>query len=143
MDLQLRNDVAVIVGGASGIGRATAELFSQEGAKVIIWDQVPPASNPEPQPNTQDAASMAFYPVDITDRPSLQRAFDETVAKFGHIDHVAHTAAIGSGKYGFPYTNLTPDDWPRILQVNVLGMVNVAHLVGPHLRESKNSKMIF
>ncbi|MDQ3330998.1 MAG: SDR family oxidoreductase, partial [Planctomycetota bacterium] len=53
----------------------------------------------------------------------------------GPFRHVAHAAAIGSGRFGFPYTNLIPDDWRRVLEVDVMGLVNVAHAVGPRLRE--------
>ena len=53
----------------------------------------------------------------------------------GRIDHVVFAVAIGSGKFGFPFWNLTPDDWPRVLEVNVVGAVNVLHSFAPHLVE--------
>ena len=48
--------------------------------------------------------------------------------ELGPIEHIVHAAAIGSGKFGFPFTNLTPADWPRVFEVNVMGMVNLAWL---------------
>jgi NAD(P)-dependent dehydrogenase (short-subunit alcohol dehydrogenase family) len=144
MDLGLRDQVALIVGGSSGIGRTAADVFLQEQAKVVVWDQTPPRANADVDSKVaQDAPPFAYHPVDITDRNSLEIAFRKTLDEFGHIDHVVHTAAIGSGKFGFPYTNLSPDDWPRLFQVNVMGMVHIAHLVGPHLRDRKSGTMTF
>ncbi len=126
MDLQLKDHVAVVVGGASGIGQAAARAFEAEGAKVAIWDRA-------------DAADS----VDVVDEAAVREAMARTVAKFGRVDHLVHAAAIGSGKFGFPFTNLTPADWPRVLQVNVMGMANVAHAVAPHMVERKAGTMVF
>ena len=48
-----------------------------------------------------------------------------------------------SGKFGFPFTNLTPADWPRVLNVNILGMVNVAHALAPRMVEAKRGTFVF
>jgi 2-hydroxycyclohexanecarboxyl-CoA dehydrogenase len=127
MDLELRDHVTVIVGGASGIGLAAVKAFVTEGAKVAIWDR----------------AEAAEFPVDVVDEAAVQDAMKRTLAHYGRVDHLVHAAAIGSGKFGFPFTNLTPADWPRVLQVNVMGMANVAHAVAPHLVERKSGTMIF
>src|SRR5690606_13790988 len=73
--------------------------------------------------------------VDITAGDVIRRAVAETEAALGPIRHVVHAAAIGSGKFGFPFTNLEPADWRQVLEVNVMGLVNVAHAVGPRLRD--------
>jgi 2-hydroxycyclohexanecarboxyl-CoA dehydrogenase len=66
-----------------------------------------------------------------------------TEKELGPIEHLAHAAAIGSGKFGFPFTNLAPADWPRVFEVNVMGMVNLAHVVAPHLVERKRGTLVF
>jgi NAD(P)-dependent dehydrogenase (short-subunit alcohol dehydrogenase family) len=133
MQLNLNGQVAVITGGASGIGAATAVAFLGEGSHVAVWDRKP-ATN-----ETQHH----YCEVDITDRKSLVSAVESTLAKFGRIDHLVHAAAIGSGKYGFPYTNLSPDDWTEVLRINVGGMVEVAHQIGPLLRQQASGSMCF
>ncbi len=130
MDLELRDHVAVIVGGASGIGLASAQAFAAEGAKVAVWDRDP-------------APGFASMGVDVVDEAAVNGAMARTLAEFGRVDHLVHAAAIGSGKFGFPFTNLTPADWPRVLQVNVMGMTHVAHAVAPHLRARKAGTMVF
>lgn len=130
MELDLKDHVAVIVGGSSGIGLAAARGFAAEGARVAIWDL---------------ASSSEHFNIaaDIVDASAVRTAMERTLAEFGHVDHLVHAAAIGSGRFGFPFMNLSPADWPRVLQVNVLGMVNVAHVVAPHLVERKSGTMVF
>ncbi len=134
MDLNLKGCVVVVTGGASGIGRAVALAFAGEGARVAVWDLGDSAAT------TTDGISLR---ADVTDAAEVAAAVERTVAALGPIDHLVHAAAIGSGKFGFPFTNLRPSDWPRVLQVNVMGMVNVAHAVAPAMIERKSGTMAF
>jgi 2-hydroxycyclohexanecarboxyl-CoA dehydrogenase len=144
MDLQLKNQVAVITGGANGIGWSVAELFLAEGCQVAIWDRaVPSELSASPTATPFDLTRVRHYPVDVTDESSLKIARDKTLDDFGRIDHLVHAAAIGSGKFGFPFTNLSPHDWLPVLQVNILGMVNVAHCLEPILRKQQYGTMTF
>jgi 2-hydroxycyclohexanecarboxyl-CoA dehydrogenase len=143
MDLNLRGRVAVITGGASGIGRAAAAAFAGEGAHVAIWDLGDAAV-------AVAHAICAEFPIrtigvlaDVADESAVAAAVERTVAELGPIDHLVHAAAIGSGKFGFPFTNLQPADWPRVLRVNVMGMVHVAHGLTPHMVERRAGTMVF
>ena len=135
MQLDLEGRVVVVTGGASGIGLATAQLFAAEGATVVIWDQNQPAT-PTTFPNR-------FCKLDVTAFEEVQQATDEVRSQFGSIDHFVHAAAIGSGKFGFPFDHLRPDDWRRVLEVNIMGMTCVAHAIGPVMREQKSGTMVF
>ncbi len=108
MDLQLSGQRAVIIGGSSGIGRAMVNSFLAEGCNVDIIDLEAPADLEE---------KIGFHRVDITDAEALA----DNAKSFNRVDHVVLTAAIGSGKFGFPFWNLDPADWHRVLEVNVLG----------------------
>lgn len=143
MDLGLNGQVAVVTGGASGIGRAIATAFAQEGARVALWDisaNVVQVAHELEAAHTVDVIGCS---VDITNAESVEAALKATLAKFEAVDHLVHAAAIGSGKFGFPFTNLTPSDWPRVLDVNIMGMVHVAHAVAPHMTERKSGTMAF
>ncbi len=142
MELNLRNQTAVIVGGASGIGLATARCFASEGVNVALWDT---ADTVEIAQSLVDEFKVgaAGIVVDVTCEDSVKSAFDRTLERFSGIDHVVHSAAIGSGKFGFPFTNLTPQDWPNVFSVNMMGMVHVAHQVAPYLRGRKSGTMTF
>ncbi len=143
MDLKLSGGTAVVTGGASGIGRAIAVQFLDEGARVSLWDA---------SARVQDAGALLAKEtngrvhacrVDVTDEASVVAALVETNNRLGPIDHLVHAAAIGSGKFGFPFTNLNPADWLKVLDVNIMGMVNVAHAVAPGMVERKSGTMVF
>lgn len=143
MQLNLEKHVVVVTGGASGIGRATAELFAAEGCHVALWDLTPSVTEVAREFGAVGSGSTLGCVVDVTRRDSVVAALMATEAKLGAIDHVVHAAAIGSGKFGFPFTNLTPADWARVLEVNIMGMVNVADVVAPRLTERRTGTMIF
>jgi NAD(P)-dependent dehydrogenase (short-subunit alcohol dehydrogenase family) len=139
MDLGLRGHVAVITGGASGIGRACAAAFAAEGARPVIWDLDGDAA-------TRVAGELGGvgFSVDVADEASVNSALARTIEQVGPVDHAVHAAAIGSGKFGFPFTNLSPAaDWPRVLKVNVMGTAFVAHALGPHIAERGRGTMVF
>ena len=130
MDLHLTGHVAVVTGGASGIGRAVADAFRAEGARVAVWD-------------VHASGERLSFPVDVTDAAAVADALRQTEEALGPVEHLVHAAAVGSGKFGFPFTNLTPADWPRVLNVNVMGMVHVAHAIAPGLVERKRGSLVF
>ena len=143
MELGLKGSVAVIVGGASGIGLAAARCFASEGANISLWDS---ASNTREIANSLSrelSVKCCGYEVDVTESESVVAAMADTLQQFGSVGQLVHCAAIGSGKFGFPFTNLQPEDWPRTLQVNIMGMVHVAHAVAPHMIERQCGSMVF
>ena len=132
MDLQLSGDVAVVVGGAKGIGRAIASAFVAEGANVVIVDRDPDG----PSVAKELAGKRAGPRVRPTSRrDGLSLAIVEVAEQvrrdYGRCDHVVFAAGIGSGKFGFPFWNLEPGDWDRVLRVNLIGAANVAHAFAP------------
>ena len=143
MDLHLKDHTAVVVGGASGIGLATAECFAVEGVHVAIWDNAAGTEQIATDIEKRFQVRSIGLFVDVTSEQSVKDAIPKTVKAIGPIDHLVHGAAIGSGKFGFPFTNLVPNDWLRTLEVNVMGMVHVAHAVAPHMVENSRGTLIF
>jgi NAD(P)-dependent dehydrogenase (short-subunit alcohol dehydrogenase family) len=137
MDLGMAGQTAVIVGAAQGIGRAIAERFASETANVVLLDR-----DAKVEAVGQELGGLGLV-ADVTDLAAVQRAAAETVARRGRIDHVVFAVAIGSGKYGFPFWNLEPGDWPRVLQVNVVGAVNVAHAFAPAMVQARSGTLLF
>ena len=118
---------AIITGGASGIGAATAAQFAQLGANVAVFDI-----------NT-DGVEYFAQQVDITDDASVQSGVQAVAEKFGGIDIVVNNAGIGA--QGTVEAN-DDEEWHRVLDVNVLGIVRVTRAALPHLRESKAASVV-
>jgi len=126
MDLKLEGQTAVVVGGASGIGAAIAAGFAAEGCRVLGFD-------------VKGDEGRGIVAGDVTDYAAV-RAFAEGC---GEVDHVVFCVGVGSGKFGFPFWNLEPGDWARVLEINLIGAVNVAHAFAPKLIERGGGSMLF
>jgi len=135
--------VALVTGGASGIGYACARALALEGSPVALWDIS--ANTGEIAAKLSVQASAGTYPavVDITDAAAVAAALRDTETALGPISNLVHAAAVGSGKFGFPFTNLKPSDWLKVLDVNVMGMVNIAHAIAPGMIERRDGTMVF
>ena len=121
--------VAIVTGGASGIGAAIAKRLRDGGAKVAVFDL---------QPDAAAHADLAVA-VDVADDASVRSAVDRVVAEFGRIDVVVNNAGIGA--QGTIESN--PDDeWRRVLDINVVGMMRVARAALPHLRRSPAAAIV-
>jgi NAD(P)-dependent dehydrogenase (short-subunit alcohol dehydrogenase family) len=119
---------ALVTGGASGIGRAVAELLQARGATVAVLD----LSGGGPD-------GALFLEADVTDDAAVRAAVDEAAARLGGLDVVVNNAGIGA--QGTVADN-DDDEWHRVLDVNVLGMVRVARAALPFLRRSSNAAIV-
>lgn len=134
MDLGIQGLTAVVTGGASGIGAAVVSALHAEGALPVCWDlAIPPTDSP---------AALAIQ-TDITSLESLQYAWKQTEHSVGAPEILVHCAAAGSGYYGFPYTNVPPSAWQKVLAVNVLGMANIADVAGRAMASRRRGSMVF
>jgi NAD(P)-dependent dehydrogenase (short-subunit alcohol dehydrogenase family) len=143
MDLSLTGQTAVIVGGARGIGRAIAEAFAAEGCNVALIDREAEVEAVARQLGAAGRGRALSLAGDVTDNAAMRRAAAEIDAVFGRTDHIVFAVGIGSGKYGFPFWNLEPGDWIRVLDVNVVGAVNVAHAFAPALVAARSGTILF
>jgi NAD(P)-dependent dehydrogenase (short-subunit alcohol dehydrogenase family) len=120
---------AIVPGGASGIGLATARLLAARGAAVAVLD-LEPAGVPEP---------LLGLKADVTDDASVRAAVAEAAERLGGLDIVVNNAGIGA--QGTVEDN--PDlQWHRVLDVNVLGMVRTSRAALPYLRRSSHAAIV-
>jgi 2-hydroxycyclohexanecarboxyl-CoA dehydrogenase len=136
MDLRLQNQCAIVIGSAQGIGRAIAESFAAEGARIGLIDLDPAVSQTAKEisaafPGSEATATVA----DVASENSMRAAADALNTRLGPARHVVFAAGAGSGKFGFPFTNLDPADWPRVLEINLMGAVHSAHAFSSQLIE--------
>lgn len=142
MNLGLNGQVAVVVGGANGIGRAIASAFAAEGAAVAVVDRDPAVAEVAQAASETGADSLPLQ-VDVTDFSGLQAAAQRVEAELGPVRHVVFTVGIDSGKGGFPFWNLEPLDWPRVYDVNVQGAVHTAHAFYAPMIQRRQGTFLF
>lgn len=143
MDLDLKGQTAVIAGGANGIGRAIGVAYAAEGGNVALVDLDPAVTETARELAQRHGVRTLSFTTDVTDFASLQRAAAEIAHDLGRIDHLIYAAAIGSGKFGFPFWELEPSDWDRVLAVNVVGAVNFTHAFTPALVQARSGTLLF
>ncbi|WP_432136751.1 MULTISPECIES: SDR family NAD(P)-dependent oxidoreductase [unclassified Streptomyces] len=120
---------ALVTGGASGIGRATAALLAERGARVAVLD-LDPSGVERP---------LLGYRADVTDDASVRTAVAAAAADLGGLDVVVNNAGVGA--QGTVEDN-DDAEWHRVLDVNVVGMVRVARAALPYLRASAHAAVV-
>lgn len=137
--MRLEGKVAIVTGGASGIGRACAQLFAREGARVVVGD-IDANGGAESVRLAQEAGGQArFVQTDITRASDAERLVAETVASFGGVDVAVYTAGII--RYGTVVD--TPEDvWDSVLDVNLKGIFLCAKYVVPRMIERGGGSIV-
>ena len=115
-EFRLDGEVAVVTGGASGIGRVVATALAAVGARVAILDVA--------------ARGEGVYAVDVTDEAQVQAAFADVVGRHGRLDVLFNNAGIAIRR---PTTDLTLDDWNRVVAVNMTGVFLCAREAARHM----------
>lgn len=128
----IKDKVAIITGGARGIGRETALVFARAGAKVVVvdFDKETGQKNVD-DINTSDGQAV-FVQVDVTDRDNVRAMVNETRERFGHIDILVNNAGITADAF---LTNMTEAQWDRVIGVNLKGVFNCTQFVAPTMIE--------
>lgn len=128
--LDLQGRVAVVTGGAQGIGYAVAERMLASGAAVALWD-----INGDRLAEASDTlgrhGAVHTEPVELTDEAAVERATQGTLAALGRIDILVNSAGITGGN-GTTW-ELAPDVWRRVIEVNLIGSYLTCRSVVPHM----------
>lgn len=130
--MRLKDKVAIITGGARGIGKETALLYGKEGAKVVICDCDEEAGKATLAELKEQGSQCLFFQVNVADLESVQKVVDQTKAAYGRIDILVNNAGITSD--GF-LSKITEDQWERVINVNLKGVFNFGHAVAPVMME--------
>ena len=134
---RFKGRVAVVTGGASGIGLAIAERIIAEGGKASIWDMNGEAGARAAQKIGKQAHSMV---VDVSDEASVARAAGETVKQFGRIDVLVTSAAItGPNATTWEYPS---DKWRQVIDVNVHGVFYCCRSIVPQMQRQDYGRIV-
>jgi len=134
--MRLEGKVALITGGAAGIGKATAERFLEEGAQVVICDVQEEAGQAALQ---ELGPKLRFYKVDVADRDAVQVWVDDVAEKLGQIDVLVNNAGILADatlvkvRGGELVKQMAEADFDRVISVNLKGVFNCTQAVAPYM----------
>ena len=131
MQVNLQGQVALVTGGALGIGRATAERLAANGASVAIVDVNGEAANVAEQELASAGHSVAAYQADVADAVRMPVVVREIVQRFGPISILINNAGINTARDRRPIHEYSPDDWERILRVDLTGVFVTSQAVVP------------
>ena len=151
----LDNKVAVITGGISGLGRASALRYAAEGARVVVADINAERGANAAAEMSAGGASIEFIQVDVTSKESQQALFDDVVSRYGQVDTVLAAAGVSSSGYisgevseveADPeermFHNRMLEDWEKVMAVNVTGVMLTNQMAIKHMLAKGNAGSI-
>jgi 3-oxoacyl-[acyl-carrier protein] reductase len=136
----LTDRVAIITGGAVGMGRAMARKFAEEGCSIIISDISESSGKRTVDEVSKLGIEAIFVRCDVTDNNQVQNMVDSVIRKFGKIDILVNNAgALGTM---WSLEDVTEEDWDRILDLNLKSVFLCCKAVVPHMKEKKYGRII-
>lgn len=132
MSGRLQDKVAVISGGAGGAGRSASLLFAQEGARVAILDFQEEAGARTASEITAAGGKAQYILTDVSQEAGVVAAVKTVIGAYGRIDVLFNHAGTLIVK---PFLETSPDDWRRLLDINLMGMIHTCRAVIPHMLE--------
>jgi NAD(P)-dependent dehydrogenase (short-subunit alcohol dehydrogenase family) len=136
MPSTLEGKVAVVTGGAQGIGRAVADGLAAEGARVVIADL---ARAEDAAAELEDGLGLA---ADVSSEADVARVVAESVSRMGRIDILVNNAGLYASLPMRPFTEIPLEEWREVMDVNVMSMFLCCRAVVPRMREQGGGKIV-
>src|SRR5580765_3634409 len=131
MGERLKGKVAIVTGGSVGIGQATAVLFAEEGAKVVISNPSAPAGEECAAQIRAQGADAIFVQTDISNEDHCRRVCDEAVKRFGQLNILVNNGAV----FILKGLEASVVDWQRMLSVNIMGTALMSRFASDYMKQ--------
>lgn len=135
---KLTNQLAIITGGAQGIGEGICEVFTKAGATVALWD-ITDSGQATADRIAATGAKIFFQKVDVTNRASVQTAVDKIITDHGRIDILINNAGIIRDR---SFIKMNEDEWNSVINVNINSLFVTAKAVLPHMKEAGYGRIV-
>jgi 3-oxoacyl-[acyl-carrier protein] reductase len=136
--MRLNGKIALITGGANGIGLATAQRFAKEGAKIILWDVSDKGNDVVNQLNKEGCEAI-FKKVSVTNENEVQEAVAEAKKHFNRIDILINNAGITKDR---TLLKMSKKEWDDVIGVNLTGVFNCTQAVAPIMKEQMYGRIV-
>jgi 3-oxoacyl-[acyl-carrier protein] reductase len=136
---RLNLQVAIITGGARGIGKATARRFAREGARIAIWDINEKLAKETLAELRHEGAEAEFFPVNTTDPEAVKAAAAAVHARFGQIDILINNAGITRDA---TLLKMEAEQWQQVIDVNLSGVFYCTQAVAPYMVERNYGRIV-
>lgn len=136
---RLENKVAIVTGGAAGIGKATATLFAQEGAKVVIWDLDEARGDALAKELTTQGQTAYFAKVNTAKYEDIEEAAKEVFEKFGSIDILINNAGITRDS---TLKKMTIEQWQQVIDVNLTGVFYCCKIISEYMLQKNYGRIV-
>jgi NAD(P)-dependent dehydrogenase (short-subunit alcohol dehydrogenase family) len=137
---RLAGKIAIVTGGAAGIGRACVIRMAEQGAKVAIFDVLKAEGRALADEIAANGGQATFWKVDVADEGGLKSAIDDAAARFGGLNVIVNNAGISGPPK--PTDQVTEAEWDRVQAVNVKGVFFGTKHAIPHLRAARGGAII-
>ncbi len=135
----LKNKVIIVTGGAGGIGSATCKRLAEEGAKVAVFDMnLVAAEKVVSQIQSQGGSAIAVE-CDITKKDLVDQSIEKVERELGKIDGLVNNAGWDIFK---PFIKTQPEEWEKLIQINLVGMLNMHHAVLKSMVENNAGRIV-
>ena len=134
----LEGQIAIITGGARGIGKGICEVFCKAGATVALWDVLDEGTQTADQIE-KDGGSIFFQKVDITNKSSVEEAVSKIITAHGKIDILINNAGVIRDR---SFMKMSEEEWNTVININLSGMFIVTKAVFPIMKEAGYGRII-
>ena len=134
---RLEGQVAIVTGGARGIGKGICEVFCREGATVALWDVLDGTETVNEI--TQNGGNIFFQKVDVTDQSSVDSAIEEIIKQHGKIEILINNAGIIKDR---SFLKMSEEEWDSVINVNLKSLYVVTRSVIPHMKENGYGRIV-
>ena len=134
---RLEGQVAIVTGGARGIGKGICEVFCREGATVALWDVLDGTETVNEI--TKNGGNIFFQKVDVTDQSSVDSAIEEIIKQHGKIEILINNAGIIRDR---SFLKMSEEEWDSVINVNLKSLYVVTRSVIPHMKENGYGRIV-
>ena len=142
MNVNLRGQVAIVTGGANGIGRAIVQAFASSGANVVIVDVDGDAGRRAAEEVAGAGGVCSALAADVSDLGQMERVVDQVLDHLGRIDILVNNAGINTRSDRAPIHEYALEDWQQILQVDLTGVFVTSRAVIPAMLRSGGGRIV-